>query len=96
MMIVVGVGVGVRVGNRLVVLVGTSKLSNVFVATVKAAAELVDVAEAGAVVASTGLVLMAGAIDVTAVDGAAAALLAPWVKEVAMVLAAAATPTSEL
>ena len=92
---VVGVGVGVRMGNRAVVLVGMSKLSNVFVAAAKAAAELVDVASAGAVVASTGLVLMAGAIDVTAVDGAAS-LLTPLAKAVAVVLAAAAPTTSEL
>ena len=93
-MVGLGVRVGVRVGNRAVVLVGMSKLSNVFVAAKEAAAvEVGDVAEAGAVVAATGLVLMAGAIDVTAVDaGTAAALLSPWVKAVAVVGAT----TSEL
>ena len=86
MMTVVGVGVGVRVGNRAVVLVGMSKLSFVFVAAAKAAAELVDVASAA--VASVGVVLRAGAIDVTAVDGAATFLVA--------VVAGAAPPTSVL
>ena len=84
MMIVVGVGV--RVGNRFVVEVGMEKVSNVFVAAAKAAAEeLVEVASVGTmVVASPGLMLMV-------VDGAAA-LLSPWVKAVAVVGAA----TSEL
>ena len=81
------VGVGVAVGNRLVVEVGMEKESNVFVAAAATAAaeELVDVASTGVmVVASPGAMLMV-------VDGAAA-LLSPWVKAVAVAGAA----TSEL
>ena len=98
MMTVVGVGdVVVVVGKRsravvVAVFVGRSKLSTVFVGTAAAAEEeLVDVASsAGAVVASTGL-LMADAIDVTA--DVAAPPRTPWA---VVVVAGAAPPTSVL